>query len=67
MESIRNGYTKTLVWDNKKYNGNQKLIENGGIAFEITEESIYSVITKKQDSYEQLDLFGSHGSENSLP
>ena len=64
MESIRNGYTKTLIWDNKKYNGNQKLIENGGIAFEITEESIYSVITKKQDSYEQLDLFGSHVCEN---
>lgn len=58
MESIKKGYTKTLVWDNKKYNGNQKLIENGGVAFEMTEESIYSVITKKQDSYEQLDLFG---------
>lgn len=60
MESIRNDYTKTLIWNNKKYSGNQKLIENGGTAFEITEESIYSVITKKQDSFEQLDLFGSH-------
>lgn len=58
IESIKNGYTKTLIWNNKKYNGNQKLIENGGIAFEITEESIYSVITKKEDNYEQLDLFG---------
>lgn len=60
MESIRNGYTKTLVWNNKKYNGNQKLIENGGTAYEITEESIYSVITKKQNSFEQMDLFGSY-------
>lgn len=60
MESIRNGYTRTLVWNNKKYNGNQKLIENGGTAYEITEESIYSVITKKQNSFEQLDLFGSY-------
>ena len=60
MESIRNGYTKTLVWNNKKYNGNQKLIENGGTAFEITEESVYTVITKKQDSFEQLDLFRSY-------
>lgn len=60
IESIKNNYTKTLVWDNKKYNGNQKLIENGGIPYEITEESIYSVITKKQESFEQLDLFGSH-------
>lgn len=58
IESIRNSYTKTFVWDNKKYNGNQKLIENGAAAFEITEESVYSVITKKQDSFEQLDLFG---------
>ena len=41
MESIRNGYTKTLVWNNTKYCGNQKLIENGGTAFEMTEESIY--------------------------
>lgn len=60
IESIRNDYTRTLIWNNKKYNGNQKLIENGGIAFEITEESIYSVITKKQDSFEQLNLFGSY-------
>lgn len=66
IESIRNGYTKTLIWDNKKYDGNQKLIENGGVAFEITEESIYSVITKKQDCYEQLNLFGSYVCENSL-
>lgn len=60
IESIRNDYTRTLIWNNKKYNGNQKLIENGGIAFEITEESIYSVITKKQDSFKQLNLFESY-------
>lgn len=60
MESIRNGYTKTLVWNNTKYCGNQKLIENGGTAFEMTEESIYSVVTKKQSGFEQLDLFGSN-------
>lgn len=64
IESIKNGYTKTLIWDNKKYNGNQKLIESGGTAFAITEESIYSVITKKQESYEQLDLFRSCVGEN---
>lgn len=63
MESIRNDYTRTLIWNNKKYAGNQKLIENGGIAFEITEESIYSVITKKQDDFEQFDLFKSYESE----
>lgn len=57
LESIKNNYTKTLVWNNIKYDGNQKLIESGGIPYEITEESIYSVITKKQENYEQLDLF----------
>ncbi len=57
LESIRNNYTKTLVWNNSKYDGNQKLIEHGGIPFELTEESIYSVITKKQANYEQLDMF----------
>ena len=66
MESIRNGYTKTFVWNNKKYNGNQKLIENGGTAFEITEESVYSVITKKQDRFEQLDLFKSCACEDNI-
>lgn len=60
LESIRNDYTKTLIWNNKRYCGNQKLIENGGTAFEITEESIYSVITKKQENFEQIDLFGSY-------
>ncbi len=66
MESIRNGYTKTLVWNNKNYSGNQKLIENGGTAFEITEESVYSVITKKQDSFEQLDMFRNFACEDEI-
>lgn len=57
VESIRNNYTKTFIWNHKKYNGNQKLIENGGIPYEMTEESIYSVITKKQERFQQLDLF----------
>lgn len=57
IESIKNDYTKTLIWNNKKYNGNLKLIENGGIPYEMTEESIYSIITKKEQNFEQLDLF----------
>lgn len=64
IESISNGYTKTLVWNNKKYNGNQKLIEKGASAYEITEESVYSVITKKQDSFEQLDFRGYAGADD---
>lgn len=57
VESLRNGFTKTLVWNNQNYVGNQKLIEKGGLSFDITEESIYSVITKKEETYKQLDLF----------
>ena len=57
VESIHNRLTKTLIWDNINYDGNQKLIEKGGIPFDITEESIYSVITKKEETYEQMDLF----------
>lgn len=57
VESLRNGYTKTLVWDNQNYVGNQKLIEKGCVPFDITEEDIYSIIIKKEESYEQLDLF----------
>lgn len=57
VESLRNGFAKTLVWNNQNYVGNQKLIEKGCVPFDITEESIYSVITKKEETYEQLDLF----------
>lgn len=57
VESLNNGFAKTLVWDNKNYVGNQKLIEKGCIPFNITEERIYSVITKKEETYAQLDLF----------
>lgn len=62
IESLHNSLAKTLIWDNKNYTGNQKLIERGGIPFDITEESIYSVITKKEETYAQLDLF--HANSN---
>ncbi len=57
MESLRNGFAKTLVWDNQNYVGNQKLIEKGCVPFDITEESIFQAITKKEETYEQLELF----------
>ncbi len=57
IEAMRNGWTKTLIWNNPNYNGNQKLIEKGGIPFGITDESIYSIITKKEETYEQMNLF----------
>lgn len=57
VEAMRNRWTKTLVWNHRDYAGNLKLIEKGGIAYELTEESIYSVVTRKEETYSQLDLF----------
>lgn len=57
MEAIRNGWSKTLVWDHKAYAGNQKLIEKGGIAYKLSTDKIYDVITRKKESFSQLDLF----------
>lgn len=66
LESIKSDYTKTLIWNHKKYDGNMKLIESGGIPYEITEENIYTVITKKHQSFEQLDLFAVGKDTNSM-
>lgn len=55
-ESIRNGWSKVMVWDNKAYAGNQKLIEAGGTAYELSDEKLYDVITRKKEEYVQMDL-----------
>lgn len=57
LEAIRNQWTKTLVWNHKEYSGNQKLIEKGGIAYQLSDEKIYDVITKKEVTYEQMNIF----------
>lgn len=57
VEAMRNNWGKTFVWNHADYTGNQKLIEKGGIPYEITDEHIYSIITQKKVTYEQLDLF----------
>lgn len=56
VEAIRNGWGKTLIWNNSEYKGNKKLIEKGGIPYELSEEKLYDVVTKK-DTYEQIDFF----------
>lgn len=56
VEAIRNGWGKTLIWNHGAYKGNMKLIEKGGIPYELSEEKLYDVVTKK-DAYEQIDLF----------
>lgn len=57
VEAIRNEWSKILVWDHKEYIGNQKLIEKGGIAYELSTDKIYEVITRKEETFSQLDLF----------
>ena len=56
-EAIRNEWSKVLAWDNKNYSGNQKLIEKGAVPYEITDDKILDVVTKKEVTYDQLDLF----------
>ncbi len=57
IENIKNGWTKEFVWNHKEYNGNLKLIEKGAIPYELGDEKIYDSITKKESSYNQLDIF----------
>lgn len=56
-EAMRNGLSKTFVWDHKEYLGNQKLIEKGAIPYELSSEKIYTVITKDEKRFDQLNLF----------
>ena len=58
MEAMRNRWTRVMVWDHKEYEGNQKLIAGGGRAYELSEEKLYDVITRKEEQeYVQMDLF----------
>lgn len=55
VEAIRNSWGKTLIWNRSEYKGNKKLIEKGGIPYELSEEKLYDVVTKKE-TYEQMDF-----------
>lgn len=57
IENIKNNWTKEFVWNHKKYNGNLKLIEKGAIPYELSDEKIYDSITKKENNYDQIDIF----------
>lgn len=59
-EAIKNKWGKVFVWNNTLH-GNKKLIEAGGCAYEITEENLVDVVSKKQDDssdgeYMQMSL-----------
>lgn len=57
VEAIRNDWTKVLVWENEAYAGNSKLIEKGAISYEISDDKIYDIVTRKEESFAQLDMF----------
>lgn len=57
VENIKNHWTKEFIWNNLDYPGNLKLIEKGGIAYSLSNEKIYDLITKKEIDYDQMDLF----------
>lgn len=61
-EAIKNKWGKVFVWNNSSF-GNKKLIEAGGFAYDITEEKLVDVVSKKQDDssdgeYMQMSLMG---------
>lgn len=57
IENIKNDWTKEFVWNHKEYYGNLKLIEKGAIPYELSDEKIYDSITKKENKYNQFDVF----------
>lgn len=58
MESIKNNWVSTFVWNHKAYVGNRKLIEKGGITYELNDKKLYDlIIEKKKETYIQIDLF----------
>ena len=57
MEAMKNEWTKVLVWNQKKYEGNSKLIEKGAVPYQLSEASILELITKKEEKFQQVDLF----------
>ena len=59
IESIKNSWTKVLVWNHQEYDGNMKLIEKGATTYELKDEAIYNIITKNEVEYKQLNLFDS--------
>lgn len=57
VEALRNEWAKILVWAHGEYEGNRRLIEKGAIPYGLSEESIYAILTKKEEKFEQMDLF----------
>ena len=57
VEAMKNEWTKVLVWNQREYEGNSKLIEKGAVPYQLSEASILELITKKEEKFQQVDLF----------
>ena len=60
MEAIKNKWGKVFVWSNSTI-GNEKLIDAGGCAYDITNETLMDVVSKRQallekEEYTQMNL-----------
>ena len=60
MEAIKNKWGKVFVW-NKSATGNEKIIEAGGCAYDITDEALIDVVSNQQvenenEEYTQMKL-----------
>lgn len=56
-EALKKEWTKVLVWNHKEYDGNRKLMEKGAIPYTLSETPIFEEITKKEEDFQQIDLF----------
>ncbi len=60
-EAMKNNWGKVFVW-NKASEGNRKLIEAGGTAYELGEEKLMDIINRREEQaknteYSQISLF----------
>ena len=57
IENLKHEWTKEFVWSQNNYTGNPKLIEKGAVPYMLSSKKIYDVITQKEESYSQMNLF----------
>ena len=56
-EAMKNKWTRVLVWNHREYEGNGRLIEKGAIPYELSEAPLLELLTKKEEEFQQVDLF----------
>ena len=56
-EAMKNEWTKVLVWNHGGYEGNRRLIEKGAVPYELSEAPVFGLLTRKEEKFQQVDLF----------